>query len=461
MENQYIRVVNGLRFAVWFSLIMLLMCAGSLMAWSSEKKHLADSIDLQDKVQALFQALKPGDKIPDAFWDLPMELDDFKGKKSNFKFGDMKGRVIIFDFWATTCKSCIENIPHMEQIQEKYPNELAIILVNSKRNRDTPGRIKATMQRYKEQYKYDIGLFTILDDTLLTTLFPHNAIPSVAWINQEGIYMGNTMGEEVNVKNMESLLKTGKTQLAVIQVYRNFENHNVVPPLRDTVGENFISEFTKYNPYYLPNYPNIFHKNGNSLYQLVNNAFSMLLYHAYQKELEGLIWTDFVFDPGMEDVKYKLFNSLDNNNTYSYQLYVTDSLNQTKAEQYFRDAFSKFFKLNVERKKGNISVYQVSYNRNFDKIKTKGEMPIMQPYPDAGPVQYRNTPLSSFLEMFFYYVDKPLVFDLENNPSIDLVLPENFGERSTAERLLFLEEHGITLTEVRMDREYIHISALK
>lgn len=198
MENQYIGVVNGLRFAVWFSLIMLLMCAGSLMARSSEKKHLTDSSSLQNNVQDLFQALKPGDKIPDSFWEMPMELDDFKGKKSYFKFGDMKGRVIIFDFWSTTCKSCIENIPHMEQIQGKYPDELAIILVNSKRNRDTPGRIKATMQRYKEQYKYDIGLFTILDDTLLTTLFPHNAIPSTAWINQEGIYMGNTMSNEVN-----------------------------------------------------------------------------------------------------------------------------------------------------------------------------------------------------------------------------------------------------------------------
>nr|WP_315402003.1 TlpA disulfide reductase family protein [uncultured Sphingobacterium sp.] len=461
MDNQYIRIMKSLRFAVWSSTLLLLICADVLVARCSEKKHLADSSALPHKVQDLFQALKPGDKMPDSFWDMPMELDDFKGKKSNFKFSDMKGRVIIFDFWATTCKSCIENIPHMEQIQGKYPDELAIILVNSKRNRDTQGRINATMKRYKEQYKYDIGLFTILDDTLLTTLFPHNAIPSTAWINQQGIYMGNTMSNEVNEQNIESILKTGKADMAVTQTYRNFENHNDVPPLRDTVGESFISEFTKYNPYYLPNYPNIFRKNGNSLFQIVNNSFAHLLYHTYQKEVAGLIWADYVFDPGMEDVKYKLLNALDNNNVFNYQLYVQDSLSQTQAYQYLRDAFSKYFKLNVERRKGYISVYEVSYNENFEKIKTKGEMPIVQPYPRTDPEQYRNMPVSSLLGNLFYYLDKPLVFDFENNPSIDLVLPVDYGKRSIAERLSFLKEHGITLTEVRMDREYIQISALK
>ncbi|MEN5231863.1 TlpA disulfide reductase family protein [Sphingobacterium faecium] len=461
MENQYIRLVKVLRYTVLICTIMLLVCAGAIVVMSSEKQNLTDSGSLQNNIQHLLQAMKPGDKLPDSFWDMPMELDDFKGKKSKFKFGDMKGRIIIFDFWSTTCKSCIENIPHMEQIQGKYPDDLAIILVNSKRNKDTPGRINATMKRYKEQYKYDIGLFTILDDTLLTTLFPHNAIPSTAWINREGIYMGNTMSNEVNERNIESVLKTGKSDMAVTQVYRNYENHNDVPPLRDTVGESFISEFTKFTPYYLPNYPNIVHKNGNSLFQIVNSTFAHFLYHTYQKEVADLFWTDYVFDPDMQDVKYKLLNSLDNNNIFNYELYVQDSLSQTQAYQYLRDAFSKFFKLNVERRKGNISVYQVSYNRNFDQIKTKGEMPIVQPYPGLDPEYYRNMPVSSLLNNLFFYIDKPIVFDFNDNPSIDIMLPIDFAKRSIPERLSFLEEHGIQLTPVYMDREYVLISRLK
>ncbi|MCS3557428.1 MULTISPECIES: hypothetical protein [unclassified Sphingobacterium] len=462
MENQYIKVVNGLRYAVWFAFIMLLICSGFLVAKSMEKKHLTDSTALQDKVQDLFQALKPGDKMPESFWDMPMELDDFKGKKSNFKFGDMKGRIIIFDFWATTCKSCIENIPHMEQIQGKYPDELAIILVNSKRNRDTPGRINATMKRYKEQYKYDIGLFTILEDTLLTTLFPHNAIPSTAWINQEGIYMGNTMSNEVNEKNLESILKTGKADMAVTQIYRNFENRNDVPPLRDTAGQKFISEITGYNPYYLPTYPNVIHKNGHTSYQMVNNSFSFMLYEAYKKEVEGLAWTDYVFEPAIiDDIKYKLLSGEATDNTFSYQLYVRDSINQFQAEEHFREAFSKYFSLKVERKKSEIPIYIVSYNEHFDKIKTKGEMPVIQPYPGSDPVQYRNVSVQMFLANLFYYLDRPLVFDNTNTTYIDLTLPPDFGKKSMQDRLSFLEQQGIRLTPVTMPKEYVFISQKK
>lgn len=456
MENQYIRFIKGLRFAVCVSTILFLICAGVLLAKSSEKKHVTDSTGMQNKVQDLLQALKPGDKMPESFWEMPMELDDFKGKKSNFKFGDMKGRVIIFDFWSTTCKSCIENIPHMEQIQEKYPNELAIILVNSKRNRDTPGKINATMKRYK----YDIGLFTILDDTLLTTLFPHNAIPSTAWINPEGIYMGNTMSSEVNEQNLESILKTGKSDMAVTQIYRNFENRLDVPPLHDTVGAEFISEITKFNPYYLPTYPNVFYKNGHTSYQMINNTFAFMLYEAFKKELNGLSWKDYAFDPDMEDIKYKLLNSIDNVNIFSYQLYVRDSINQTEAESHFQETFSKYFKMKVVRKNGKTLVYQVSFNPNFDKIKAKGEMPIIQPYPRTDPEQYRNAPVSLFLTNLFYYLDRPLVFDQNDNRMINIELPADFARRSIAERLAFLADQGIILNAVEMNRDYAEISIL-
>lgn len=460
MENQYIGVMKRLQFAVLISTIILLICSGAFVAKSSERKNSKDSISLQQNVQDLMLALKPGDKMPDSFWEMPMELDDFKGKKSNFKFGDMKGRIIIFDFWSTTCKSCIENIPHMEQIQEKYPNELAIILVNSKRNKDTPRRINATMQRYKEQYKYDIGLFTILDDTLLTTLFPHNAIPSTAWISKEGIYMGNTMSNEVNEQHIESVLKTGKSNMAVTQIYRNFGNRNDVPPLHDTVGVQFISEITQFNPYYLPTYPNVLHKNGGTSYQMINNTFAFMLYEAFKKELNGLSWTDYAFDPAMEDIKYKVLNSVDNGNIFSYQLYVRDSIKKTEAESHFQKAFSTYFKMKVVRKNEKIPVYQVSYNASFDKIKTKGEMPIIQPYPRTDPEQYRNAPISLFLTNLFYYMDRPLVFDQDDNRMIDIVLPADFASRSIAERLSFLADQGILLNAVEMNRDYAEISRL-
>src|SRR5688500_13019350 len=36
------------------------------------------------------------------------------------KLKDLKGKVVILDFWATYCPPCIEEIPHLMELQSKY-----------------------------------------------------------------------------------------------------------------------------------------------------------------------------------------------------------------------------------------------------------------------------------------------------------------------------------------------------
>ncbi len=36
------------------------------------------------------------------------------------KLGDYKGKVVVLDFWATYCPPCLEEIPHLNQLQNKY-----------------------------------------------------------------------------------------------------------------------------------------------------------------------------------------------------------------------------------------------------------------------------------------------------------------------------------------------------
>jgi len=39
------------------------------------------------------------------------------------KLGEMKGKVVVLDFWATYCEPCIREIPHLVQLQEKYKTQ--------------------------------------------------------------------------------------------------------------------------------------------------------------------------------------------------------------------------------------------------------------------------------------------------------------------------------------------------
>ncbi len=49
---------------------------------------------------------------------------------------DQKGKVVIVDFWGTWCGPCKMEIPHFIKLQDKYPDELAIVGINYENGTD-------------------------------------------------------------------------------------------------------------------------------------------------------------------------------------------------------------------------------------------------------------------------------------------------------------------------------------
>lgn len=41
---------------------------------------------------------------------------------------DLKGKIVVLDFWATWCGPCIASIPHMNEMQEKYGPEGVVFI---------------------------------------------------------------------------------------------------------------------------------------------------------------------------------------------------------------------------------------------------------------------------------------------------------------------------------------------
>lgn len=61
------------------------------------------------------QQLKPGDKAP----EIQQEL--ITGE--NFKLSDLRGKVVLIDFWAGWCKPCRKENPEIVKLYKKYKDE--------------------------------------------------------------------------------------------------------------------------------------------------------------------------------------------------------------------------------------------------------------------------------------------------------------------------------------------------
>ncbi|MFC1226797.1 TlpA family protein disulfide reductase, partial [Pedobacter sp. BG31] len=114
-----------------------------------------------------------------------------EGKNTSVTLNRYRGKLILLDFWATYCVPCIASFPKMQVLQQKYQNDLQIILVNN----EPLARATAFLQKRKDEHNE--AFTAIVADTLLNNTFPHRTIPHYVWIGKDGKVLAITGEEEL------------------------------------------------------------------------------------------------------------------------------------------------------------------------------------------------------------------------------------------------------------------------
>lgn len=125
--------------------------------------------------QTPLKPIRVGEKLPAWFWKQEHEV--FRNNKIEKEtLEKYKDKLLILDFWATWCGSCIKKFPLSDSLQQVYSKRLNIILVNTKSTKDNQEGIAKILQGYNYR------LPSVLNDTTLTQIFPHRIIPQYVWI---------------------------------------------------------------------------------------------------------------------------------------------------------------------------------------------------------------------------------------------------------------------------------------
>ena len=139
-------------------------------------------------VQASMQSLRG--KIDAA--DFPRELDWINTNGNPLSLADLRGKVVLLDFWTYGCINCMHIIPDLKKLEAEFGNALVVIGVHSAKFK-TEGntrRIRSIVHRYEREHP-------VVNDRAMQIWRSYfvRAWPTLVLVDPAGKVVGSLSGE--------------------------------------------------------------------------------------------------------------------------------------------------------------------------------------------------------------------------------------------------------------------------
>lgn len=138
----------------------------------------------------------------------PFSLSDLNGNKINLT--DYRGKVVVLDFWATWCGSCVALFPGMIKLQEQYKNDDSVkfLFVNTWERESTDA-----VKEFLLQKKYQ-ALHVLMDiEDKVVKDYEVYGIPTKIVIGKDGKIKFKSIGweeEEVLLNRLSAMIELSK-----------------------------------------------------------------------------------------------------------------------------------------------------------------------------------------------------------------------------------------------------------
>jgi len=318
-------------------------------------------------IQLYCQSIKLNEPMPDL-----TVSNVFNYSSDKIRFSDLKGKLVILDFWGFRCSGCIRSFPKMDSLQRMFRDKIQIVMVN-------PESKDSTRQFFAKRRKLLMpDLPFITSDTILNKLFPHYGVPFHVWIDTSGFVRYFPEPGNTSAWRIEDFLSGKDTE-----ILSKATKGKYVPTFMDTQWASSLNYYS-----YISTWINGIHlqvtevkgfvqlsRDNFSVVDLYKTAFSQStkidLDRPGRVALE--VKDDFKYVPPAKTDRRR--NEWLNNYSYNYHLFWPAS---REGELYtiMQNDLERFFKLKGEIQTRKVKCLVLIRTSKFDKLKTKGGTPI-------------------------------------------------------------------------------------
>ena len=136
--------------------------------------------------QTEIKPLRLGEKVPEEFWTRE-HLYFVNGDTVRKTLKEHRGKTLVLDFWFSGCTKCMVHQKEINYYKERYPQELAVVMVNSRQTNEGYEKIKTFMNTARFKRLAIKELVSIIEDDYLEMILPHIGYPTYVWINSSEV----------------------------------------------------------------------------------------------------------------------------------------------------------------------------------------------------------------------------------------------------------------------------------
>ncbi|WP_452601115.1 TlpA family protein disulfide reductase [Pontimicrobium sp. MEBiC06410] len=136
------------------------------------------------------------EKSPEAYFEtgekaLDFIVSDIEGNTT--KLSNLKGKVVVLNFWFTKCGPCVMEIPSLNNVVDTFKSE-AVVFIAITFNKKDP------VKQFLKEHKFDYKIAPNANDII--TMYGVQSYPTNIVINQKGEIVLKELGYRTNIESV-------------------------------------------------------------------------------------------------------------------------------------------------------------------------------------------------------------------------------------------------------------------